>query len=195
MFIQQIFLFVDDSTKKSDENQTPDSESANDNTLEPLMLMDQLKDWESRKNNIIAYNIPESELVNNDDIAADELRKFQQSIAKQYDVKTDDNSVHELYRFGKKQGLSRKPRHIVVTFQNSYLRNKFIKIACKLKYTPYSISFDRTVEDRNLYKKSVKRKKRNAKWWPPGRIGTQDLRSTMESKSCQDQISSTIKSY
>ena len=92
MFIQQIFLFVDDSTKKSDENQTPHSESANDNTLEPLMLMDQLKDWESRKNNIIAYNIPESELVNNDDIAADELRKFQQSIAKQYDVKTDDSS-------------------------------------------------------------------------------------------------------
>ena len=44
MFIQQIFLFVDDSTKKSDENQTPDSESANDNTLEPLILMDQLKD-------------------------------------------------------------------------------------------------------------------------------------------------------
>ena len=153
MFIQQIFLFVDDSTKKSDENQTPDSESANDNTLEPLMLMDQLKDWESRKNNIIAYNIPESELVNNDDIAADELRKFQQSIAKQYDVKTDDNSVLELYRFGKKQGLSRKPRHLVVTFQNSYHRKKFIKIACKLKYTPYSISFDRTVEEHNLYKK------------------------------------------
>ena len=88
MFIQQIFLFVDDSTKKSDENQTPDSESANDNTLEPLMLTD----WESRKNNIIAYNIPESELVNNDDVAADKLRKFQQSIAKQYDVKTDDSS-------------------------------------------------------------------------------------------------------
>ena len=36
----KFFLFVDDSTKKSDQNQTPDSESANDNTLEPIMLMD-----------------------------------------------------------------------------------------------------------------------------------------------------------
>ena len=41
------------------------------------MLMNQLKDWQSRKNNIMAYNIPESELVNNGDTAADELRKFQ----------------------------------------------------------------------------------------------------------------------
>ena len=46
------------------------------------MLMNQLKDWQSRQNNNIAYNIPESELVNNDDIAGDKLRKFQQSIAK-----------------------------------------------------------------------------------------------------------------
>ena len=153
MFIQQIFIFVDDSTKKSYENQTLDSESANNNTLEPLILMNQLKDWQSRKNNIIAYNIPESELVNNDDIAAEELRKFQKSIAKQCDVKTDDNSVLELYRFGKKQGCSSKPRHLVVTFQNSYLRNKFIKIAFKLKYTPYSISFDKQWKNTTCIKK------------------------------------------
>ena len=65
IFIQQ------SSTNKSDENQTLDSESANNNTQEPLMLMNQPKDWQSRQNNIIAYNIPEFELANNDDIAPD----------------------------------------------------------------------------------------------------------------------------
>ena len=130
-----------------------DSESANNNTQEPLMLMNQLKDWQSRPNNIIAYNIPESELVNNDDIVADELRKFQQSIAKQCNVKIDDNSVLKLYRLGKKQELSSKPRPLVATFPNSYLRNKLIKTAFKLKHTPYSISIDTTVEERNLHKK------------------------------------------
>ena len=149
---KQIFI-QQSSTNKSDENQMLDSESANNNTQEPLMLMNQLKDWQSRPNNIIAYNIPESELVNNDDIAADELRKFQQSIAKQCNVEIGDNSVLKLYRLGKKQELSSKPRPLVATFPNSYLRNKLIKTAFKLKHTPYSISIDRTVEERNLYKK------------------------------------------
>ena len=45
------------------------------------MLMNQLKDWQSRQNNIIAYNISESDLVNNNDILTDELKKFQRSIA------------------------------------------------------------------------------------------------------------------
>ena len=61
--------------------------------------MNQLKDWQSRQNNITPYNIPESELVNNDDIAMDKLRKFQQSIAKQCNVKIG-NSVLKLYRLG-----------------------------------------------------------------------------------------------
>ena len=57
------------STNESDENQTFDSESANKNTQEPFMLMNQLKDRQSKQNNIIAYNIPEPDLVNNNDIA------------------------------------------------------------------------------------------------------------------------------
>ena len=71
------------STNESDENRTLDSESTNRNNQEPLMLMNQLKDWQSRQNNIITYNIPGSDLVNNNNIAADKLRKFQQFIAKQ----------------------------------------------------------------------------------------------------------------
>ena len=147
IFIQQC------SRNKSDENHTLDSESTNNNTQEPLMLMNQLKDWQSRQNNITACNIPESELVNNDDIASDELRKFQRSIAKQCDIKIGDNSALKLYRLGKKQELSSKPHSLIVTFLDSYLRNKLIKIAFKLKFTPYSIRIDRTVEECNLYKK------------------------------------------
>ena len=56
-------------------------------------------------------------------MATVELRKFQQSIAKQYDVKIDDNSVLKLYCLGKKQELSIKPRSLVVTFTNSSLRS------------------------------------------------------------------------
>ena len=148
---KQIFI-QQSSTNQSDENQMFDSESAINNTQEPLILMNQLKDWQSRQNNIIAHKIPESELVNNDDIATDELRKFQQSIAKQCDVKIDDNSVLKLYCLGKKQELSRKSRPLVVTLPNSYVRNKLIKTAFKLKLT-YSISIDRTVVEHNLYKK------------------------------------------
>ena len=86
----------------------------------------------------------------------DELRKFQQAIAKQCEVKIDDNSFLKLYRLGKKQELSSKPRSlVVVTFPNSSLRNKLIKTAFKLKSTPYWRSIDRAVEEQNLCKKSV----------------------------------------
>ena len=68
------------------------------------MLMNQLKDWQSRRNNM-AYNSPESDLLNNNDIAADELRKFRQSFAKQCDGKIEDNSVLKLYCLGRKQGF------------------------------------------------------------------------------------------
>ena len=104
-FKRQIFI-QQSSTNKSDESQTLDSELANNNTQEPLKLMNQLKDWQSRQNNIIAYIVPESDLANNDDIAADELRKFHQSIATQCDVKIDDNSVLKLYRLGRKARTS-----------------------------------------------------------------------------------------
>ena len=86
---KQIFI-QQSSTNKSDENQMLDSESANNNTQEPLMLMKQLKDWQSRQK---SESELQSELVNNDDVAVDKLRKYQQSIAKQCDIKVDDNSI------------------------------------------------------------------------------------------------------
>ena len=78
-----------------------DSKSANKNTQEHLMLMNQLKDCQSRQYNTVAYNIPESDLVNNNDIAANQLRKFRQSVAKQCNVKIEGNFFLKLYRFGK----------------------------------------------------------------------------------------------
>ena len=45
-----------------------------------------------------------------------------------------------------KQELSTSPRPLVVTFPNSSISKELIKRAFKSKYTPYSISVDRTVE-------------------------------------------------
>ena len=53
------------------------------------------------------------------------------------------------------------------------------------------ISIDRTVEERNLYKKALN--ERND--MPLGGMRIQDLRPSLKSKSCQVQNSSTIKSY
>ena len=58
-----------------------------------------------------------------------------------------------LYRLGKKQEFPTKPHSLVVTIPNPSVRNRLINTVFKLKYTPYSISIDRTMEERNLYKK------------------------------------------
>ena len=39
-------------------------------------LINQLKDWQLRQNNLIIYNIPETELVNQQDIKTELLSKF-----------------------------------------------------------------------------------------------------------------------
>ena len=43
-------------------------------------LINQLKDWQLRQNNLIIYNIPETELVNQQDIETDLLSKFKELI-------------------------------------------------------------------------------------------------------------------
>lgn len=42
---------------------------------------------------MISYNFLKSDVVNNNAMATDELKKFQQSIAQQCDVKIDNNFV------------------------------------------------------------------------------------------------------
>ena len=56
-------------TSESDGNETVDSEPTNEITQELFILMNQLKEWQSRQNNITVYNIPESDLVKNNSIA------------------------------------------------------------------------------------------------------------------------------
>ena len=85
-------------------------------------------------------------------------------------MKTDDNSVLKLYD-------SSKPRPLVVTFQNPYLRNKLIKTAFKLKDTPYSISIDRTVEERSLYEKVLNKRNEMQNNDHPGEWGNGNTRS------------------
>ena len=43
-------------------------------------LINQLKDWQLRQNNLIIYNITQTELVNQQDIKTDLLSKFKELI-------------------------------------------------------------------------------------------------------------------
>ena len=49
-------------------------------------LINQLKDWQLRQNNLIIYNIPETELVNQQDIKTDLLSKFKKLITYKYNL-------------------------------------------------------------------------------------------------------------
>ena len=62
-------------TNESDRNQTTDLEPTNENTREPLILMNQLKDGESRQNKYMVNNIPEDELKKNLTIYCQTMRQ------------------------------------------------------------------------------------------------------------------------
>ena len=49
-------------------------------------LINQLKDWQLRQNNLIIYNIPETELVNQQDIKTDLLFKFKELLTDKCNV-------------------------------------------------------------------------------------------------------------
>ena len=49
-------------------------------------LINQLEDWQLRQNNLIIYNIPETELVNQQDIETDLLSKFKELITDKCNV-------------------------------------------------------------------------------------------------------------
>ena len=121
--------------------------------------MKQLKDWQTRQNTA-AYNIAESDLVNNIDTAAD-VFIAKKSIAKQCDIKTINNSkVLKLYHLGKeeKQELSSKLPLLVVTFSNFSIRNKFIKTAFKFKNNPYSVSMIDQWKNKTCIKRNTQKK-------------------------------------
>ena len=84
-------------------------------------LINQLKDWQLRQNNLIIYNIPETELVNQQDIKTELLSKFKELITDKCNVTIKTNNIVSIQRLGSKSDTDPK------------------------------ISIDRTIEERNDY--------------------------------------------
>ena len=78
-------------------------------------LINQLKDWQLRQNNLIIYNIPETELVNQQDIKTDLLTKFKELIKDKCNVTAEAN-------LGSKSDTDPKYRPILVKFVNTSLK-------------------------------------------------------------------------
>ena len=122
-------------------------------------LINQLKDWQLRKSNLIIYNMPETVLVNKQGIKADLLSKFKELIADKCNVTIETKDIVSIYRLGSRSDTDPKDGPILVKFVNTPLKFKLIKNASHLKNTSYSISIDKTIEERNSYKALFNQKK------------------------------------
>ena len=122
-------------------------------------LINQLKDWQLRQNNLIIYNIPETELVNQQDIKIDLLSKFKELITDKCNVTIEAKDIVSINRLRSKSDTDPKHRPIFVKFVNTSLKLKLIKNAFHLKNTGFSISIDRTIGERNSYKTVLNQKK------------------------------------
>ena len=110
-------------------------------------LINQVKDWQLRQNNLIIYNVPETELVNQQDIKTDLLPKIKTLITDECNVTIETKDIVLIYHLGSKSGTDPKNRPILVKFVNTSLKLKLIENAFHLKNTDYSISIGRTIED------------------------------------------------
>ena len=130
-------------------------------------LINQLEDWQLRQNNIVIYNIPETELVNQQDIETDLLSKFKELKTDKCNVTIETNGIVSIYRLGSKSDTDPKNRPILVKLVNTSFKLKLIKNAFHLKNTCCSVSIDRTSEERNSYKAllSQKRNSKKKKYW------------------------------
>ena len=122
-------------------------------------LTNQLEDWQLRQNNIIIYNIPETELVNQQGIETDLLSKFKELKTDKCNVTIETKDIVSIYRLGSKSDTDPKNRPILVKLVNTSLKLKLIKNAFHLKNTCYSVSIGRTSEERNSYKALLNQKK------------------------------------
>ena len=100
----------------------------------------------------IIYNIPETQLVNQQDIKTELLFKFKELITDKSNVTIETKDIVSIYRLGSKSDTDPKNRPILVKFVNTSLKLKLIKNGFHLKNTGYSISIDKTMEERNGYK-------------------------------------------
>ena len=122
-------------------------------------LINQLKDWQLSQNNLIIYNIPEAELVNQQDVKTDILSKFKELITDKRNVSIETKDIFSIYGLGSKSDNEPKSRPILLKFVDTSLKLKLIKNTFHLKNTGYSISNDRTIEERNSQKALLNQKK------------------------------------
>ena len=74
-------------------------------------------------------------------------------------VTLETKDIVSIYRLGSKSDTGPKCKPIVLKFVNTSLKLKLIKNAFHLKNTGYSISVDRTMEERNSQKALLNQKK------------------------------------
>ena len=91
------------------------------------------------------------------------LWKFKELITDNCNVTIEAKDIVSIYRLVSKSDTDHKNRPILVKFVNTPLKLKLIKNALHLKNTGYSISIDRTIEERNSYKALLNQKKEREK--------------------------------
>lgn len=122
-------------------------------------ILEEKKEKESRRMNLILVNIPETEEGNPEVRKQDDLNKVFK-IAKQIDPEILNSEISNPVRLGKKViGSKTKPRLLKVTVQNDQVRNKIlagarrlnegVKDASKRVY----VNMDRTQKERENFKK------------------------------------------
>ena len=85
-------------------------------------------------------------------------------------VTIETKDIVSIYRLGSKSDTDPKCRPIVLKFVSTSLKLKLIKNAFHLKNTGYSISIDRTIEERKSQKallnqkKEVEKEKMSGEW-------------------------------
>ena len=85
--------------------------------------------------------------------------KFKELITDKCNVTIETKDIVSIYRLGSKSDTDPKNRPIPVKLVNTSLKLKLIKNDHYLKNTCYSISIDRTIEERNSYKARLNQKK------------------------------------
>ena len=93
--------------------------SANSSTL-----INQLKDWQLRKNSLMT----ETELVNQQHIKTKLLSKFKELIIDKCNVTVETKGTASVYHLGSKSGTDPKNRPILVRFVNLSLKRKLLKV-------------------------------------------------------------------
>lgn len=110
------------------------------------------KDIEKRENNLILFNVPESNKDNTEDVRKDDEEKVVSILS---EIEANQNCFKKIYRM-KKSTKSLKPAPIVLELHNSTEKNNILKCAKRLKssesYKNVYINPDLTIAQREVYK-------------------------------------------